>query len=804
MNKENSEKLISIINLLDKISERNDAKNPGYDKLKSFFSSELSKTFDSLDNEKSIFPLHRENDTRDFSANQINDKIKKTKSFFYFNKSCSGEGDESACGDAPQSGGQMERQTEHQAEPLNEPLSEQLGGPQKGAHAREQRPRKENSTKRANNKCAHFQDTHWEGNKSPSITETTDCVKGTNQGAKINTTSSFESEGFSSAKRYTGSFHFKRKSQREQRGYFSDTELLAYNNSSRKKKNLLEMLKRKQVTKYKEKLGADSVDNSAFIAPSRKYGHVRGEDEAGEYLDHKGLGQLLEKIIDHLNVNLKEAMNRYVKEIHKLNKANDALSRNLETAVENNDEQAQEIRDLNKRISQIEEEKTEMNKRIESYEFTMHKTKKLKNEEQDDDEAKGALELEIKNLKRELKLANSLNDKINDEKMSLQERIKNKADKLRREKDKLKTANDLILEKSDLLVQLQTPPTFDAPSPKKKQTGGRRCSDLPRRRNEQISRYRSDTILENYERVKSKLLESNEKCYFLSKTNLKLFKGLKRKRKKIDTLNKQTSYLKCFIKGKEKTDRGNEYHLKLKQEKSTHTYDLLGSNTSHAPLAEEYKPAQTGENNSFAKMYDHAQGGEIQGLQKIILNLTNDHKLLKKKYELLYKKYARLLGKKETNKSNDFAFKQQKGEENVPTESDVIHSFYVKGGQNRLGRHFQRGSSLRRSPQRGSSLRRPPQRGSSLRKPLQRGDNLKNYIKAKVIHRKNLHVRKFRNYTEKGNDYSDVQFYVSNEILRNMDVKDIVNIRYIYSYGEGPAALPSEKEGSPNYHICKC
>ncbi|GAB66071.1 hypothetical protein PCYB_082320 [Plasmodium cynomolgi strain B] len=499
MNKENTEKLISIINLLDKISERNDAKNPKYDKVKSFFSSELSKTFDTLDNQKSMFPLHCENDTRDFSAKQIIDKIKKTKSFFYFNKSYSSERDESTCGDrawvatrkggdVPQNEGQTEQQTEHQTEPLREPpskplreppneppneppseppseqLSEQLSESPKGAHAREQRSRKEDSTERVNNKCTHFHDIHGEGKKSTSITETTGCVKGSNQDSKTNTTFSFESEGFSSAKRYTGSFHFKRKSQHEPRDYFSDTELLEYNNSSRKKKNLLEMLKRQQVRKYKEELRADSVDNSAFIAPSKKCGRVHEEVEADEYLDHKGLGQLLEKIIEHLNVNLKEAMNKYVKEINKLNKANDTLSRKLETAVENNDEQAQEIRDLNKRISQIGEEKTEMNKRIESYEFTIHKSKKLKNEGQGDNEAKGALEMEIKNLKRELNLANSLNEKIKHEKLSLQEKIKNKTDKLRREKDKLKKANDLLLEKSNLLVQLQTPVTFDVPS----------------------------------------------------------------------------------------------------------------------------------------------------------------------------------------------------------------------------------------------------------------------------------------------------------------------------------------------------
>eukprot|EP00366_Plasmodium_knowlesi_P001275 XP_002258772.1 hypothetical protein, conserved in Plasmodium species [Plasmodium knowlesi strain H] len=734
MNKENTEKLIRIISLLDKISERNDAKNPKYGKLKSFFSSELSKTFDTLDNQKSVFPLHCENDTRDFSTNQIIDKIKKTKSFFYFNKSYSSERDESSCGDRAwvetgKRGGvpQNETQTEQQPEPLNGLLGGLISEPPTGAHTREQRPRKEDSTERVNNKCTHFPDSHGEEKKWPSIRETTGCVKGSNQGAKTNTTFSFESEGFSSPKRYTGSFHFKRKSQHEPRNYFSDTELLEYYNTNRKKRNLLEILKKQQVRKYKDKLCEHYVDNPLFIATSKKYGNVHDDVEADAYLDHKDLGQLLEKILEHLNVNLKEAMNIYVKEIKKLNKANETLSRKLETAVENNDEQAQEIRDLNKRISKIGEEKTEMNKRIEGYEFTIHKSKKLKNEEQNDKEENGALDMEIKNLKRELNLANSLNDKIKDEKLYLQERIKNKEDKLRREKDKVASekcacmnaavSKMVYVPNERITVEYILLSENIQRSSTKTKKGGRRFSVLHRRRNERINSYRSDTILDNYQRVKSKLLESNEKCYFLSKTNLELFRGLKKKRKKIDTLNKQMSYLKYFFKEREKMDRCNEYHLK--QENSTHKCDHMESNKSYAPCAEEeYKSTPTNEHNSSAKMRDHEEGGEIQCLEKNYYNLNNEHKMLKKKYELLYKKYVRLLGKG-SNKSNELAFKRQKGEENVPTQSDVIHSFYMKRGQDNLGR------------------------------PFHQGNNLINYIKAKVIHRKNLHDRKFRNYTGK-------------------------------------------------------
>ncbi|GAW80557.1 hypothetical protein, conserved [Plasmodium gonderi] len=790
MNKENTEKLISIINLLDKISESNDVKNPNYNKLKSFFSSELSKTFDSLENHKSLFPLNYENDASDSNTNKIINEIKKTKSLFYFNKSCSSEKEKPECLNneclVMRKGGSLENLIENDLcveghMKKEQHMESKHSIPQACVHTHEQHSRKEDLIEIVNKRYTHFDDTRAERKDASEFMETNAFVIKTNHIAKINMIHSFDTGEFSFVKGYTSSFKYKRDSHNISREYFSDTELLSYNNSSKKKKNLLEMLRKKNGTKkYTTKLNMDSMENSTFTAPLKKHENVLKEIDAGEFLDNKDLAQLLEKIIEHLKFNLRETISRYVKEINKLNKKNGNLSIKLETAVENNDEQAQEIRDLNKRINQIKEEKTEMNKLIESYEFEMHMSKKFKNERENDGKIKNALEQEIKNLKRELNMANSLNDKINNENHLLQERIKNKIDKLRQQKGKLKIANNLILEKSDLLTQLQLPTTVHIPSVKigKKYIARKRTVPYQGIK-EVVGRHQSDTILDNYMRIKNKLFESNEKCYFLSKTNLELFKGLKKKKKKIHTLNKQVSYLKYFMKEREKINQFKKYKL---NEDSTDTIDHMDINKSHIPCVDECKPKVIDESNSFvnicndfdiSKFNYNVQVGETQSLEKVIHNITNEYNLIKKKYELLYKKYLKLL-EMESNKNKDFAFIRQKTEETAQTKCGVIHSFYLKKGENNLKKKYH-------------------------------GDiKLINYIKAKVIDRNNLNVKKFRNYKEEGVNYSDVQFYVSNEILKSMDVKDIVNIRYIYSYGEAPANPWSQNGSVPKYHICRC
>ncbi|SCN12169.1 conserved Plasmodium protein, unknown function [Plasmodium malariae] len=736
MNKENTKKLISIINVLDKLSEHNEGKDESCHKLKSFFSSEFSKTYDSLENEKSLFPLYYEKDKLDSNVNKIINEIKTTKSFFYFNKSNSQEKEESENSD--------KKYNTTKSCHLND------GG--------EIYNKEYNIDENINNSYEHFNGTSLDIMNS-AVLGGKESLKKTNYTDKINKTFSSSYDEFSFIKLQTGSFMSKRNSLNMFRNYFSDTELLSFNNCYKKKRNLKRMLRKRETVKCNNvKLNVNSIKKSEFIANPKKYKTIRGNMDEGldeyEYLDHNDIGQLLEKILEHLNINLKKTIN-------KLNKTNYTLNNKLETAVENNDEQEQEIRDLNKRISQITEQKTEMNKIIESYEFRISNSKKLKNEQQSDGKQRNALEQDIKNLKRELNIANSLNDKIINEKLLLQEKIKKKNNKIRMEKNKLRTANDLILEKSNLLLQLQLANGIHAPSVSTRMTY-KGCKERERTipcktKKKIINRYRSDTILDNYERIKNKLFESNEKCYFLSKTNLELFKGLNIKKKKIDILNKKMSYLKYFMKAKEKLNNQHSHELKeYKNEvENSHNSDCSSEKEEIKKLICEKKEF-TEVNEYEEHKLDNKQKERIKSLEKILNSITNEHNLLKKKYEMLYKKYLRLL-KKNTCKNKDFTFIEKKKEDISPAV-DVIHSFYLKKKENNLKKNYQRGNKLI------------------------------NYIKGKVIDKKHVRIGKFRNYKEY-NDYGDIEFYISNQILRWININEITDIRYIYSYGNATGNL---------------
>lgn len=70
--------------------------------------------------------------------------------------------------------------------------------------------------------------------------------------------------------------------------------------------------------------------------------------------------------------------------------------------------------------------------------------------------------------------------------------------------------------------------------------------------------------MDNFERMKKKLFESNERCYILSKTNLQLFKGIRNRKKKIYTMNREMSNLKhILLKGKEGMSRCTLLDLKV-------------------------------------------------------------------------------------------------------------------------------------------------------------------------------------------------------------------------------------------------
>ncbi|CRG94192.1 conserved Plasmodium protein, unknown function [Plasmodium gallinaceum] len=762
MNKENIEKLLSIIDILDKITNSNETQNESENKLKSFISSELSGVFDDSNNQNSLFPLNYEQDVNESGANKIINEMKTTKSFFYINKTNMNENES-----------EINEQTNFLRKDICSKHSIiQSYDSGKLSYLSDEKKEKNHSNPVININADNYEEfnkMNLDLNRveTISVDDTSRKTKYNEQICKMN---SPISDMFSLIKIETDNFTSKRNSLNILRDYFSDTELLLFNNSNKKKKNLLNMLKKKELKKYNNaRLRVDSLESTTRITHSKKYKTIQDKVELDGCLDHRIIGQLFEKIIEHLNVNLKETLNGYIKEINKLNKTNENLNNKLETAVENNDEQAQEIRDLNKRIKFIEEQKLELNKIIEKYEFEIDNSKKLENKMQSDEKQRSALGHEIKNLKKELNTMIILNDKIKKEKLLLQEKIKNQNYEIKKEKDKLRMANDMILEKNNLISKLQLAKNIDIPY---KELKNKRHIIPYKTKNKIIERYQSDTILDNYDRIKNKLFESNERCFFLSKTNLELFKGLKKKKKKIDALNKQLSYLKhALLKGKEKQDESNSHILKEKN------INVVKSSINSDSSSEKISKLMN-KNNSLVKEEDNKAYEleynekicKIKNLEEILNNKISENNLLKKKYEILYKKYIKIL-KKKLRKNNDFTFIEKKIEEIFP-KNDVIHSFYLK-------------KSLNIS-----------------KKNIRKDNKLISYIKAKVVD-KNVNINKFKNYKAE-NNYNDVEFYVSNEILRRMDVKDILNIRYIYSYGNEKFTKQFSQNGSIcNFYKCK-
>ncbi|CRG99687.1 conserved Plasmodium protein, unknown function [Plasmodium relictum] len=764
MNKENIEKLLSIIDILDKITISNEAQNKSENKLKSFISGELSRAFDSSHNQSSLFPLNYEHDENDSNLNKIINEMKTTKSFFYMNKSNLGE-EESKINDKNNS----LRKDICSISPREKSNSAKL------SYLSDEKNKKINTNPMINeneDNYTEFNRTYLDLKRVKTISKD-DASKKTNYNEQIDKVSSRASDMFYFIKAETDNFASKRNSLNMLRDYFSDTELLLFNNNNEKKKKLLKMLKKKELRKYNNlKLRINSLESTTKIAQSKKYKTIKDQIESDGHLDHRIIGQLFEKIIEHLNFNLKETLNGYIKEINKLSKTNDNLNNKLETAVENNDEQAQEIRDLNKRIKLIEEQKLELNKVIEKYEFEIDNSKKLENKMQSNEKQRNALGHEIKILKKELNTMNALNDKIKKEKLLLLEEIKDQNYKIKREKDKLRVANNLILEKNNLISKLQLTKNVDIPY---KEPKSKRHIFPYKTKNKIIDRYQSDTILDNYDRIKNKLFESNERCFFLSKTNLELFKGLKKKKKKIDTLNKQMSYLKhALLKGKEKLDQFYSPILKEKDisdGKSSINSDFSCKSENISKLMNEKNSSVIENNNKAYELNNNESLCKIKNLEEILNNKINENNLLKKKYEILYEKYIKLL-KKKSRKNNDFTFIEKKIEE-ISSNNGVIHSFYLKKSQN------------------------------TSKKNLRKDNKLISYIKAKVVD-KNVNIDKFGYYKE-NNDYADVEFYVSNEILRRMDVKDILSIRYIYSYGNKKLTKEFDQNRSIcNYYKCKC
>ncbi|CAD2098180.1 conserved Plasmodium protein, unknown function [Plasmodium vinckei brucechwatti] len=781
MNKDNAEKLIKIINLLDKLCECNEGKTEDCKRLNPFVSSDISKTFNSLEYNNSLFPFSYEQNSLNSNANKIINEIKISKTLFFSNKSNSNEKNKlsykkntSGCKEdnnnvdtdiivreKSEIGNNSVNNTkdymgyvENGSMPINIKQNNDL-------HIKPSYDSKlnSNSNKRIinmKNNYALGDDSNYDKNRS--IYSSSNCM-------------------LPIYKWHTHNLISKQKAFNMLKGNLSDSELIAFNNSNENKKRIMKMVKhKKKIVKYTDKLlNEDSLESSGQIAHLRKYNHSSLGISQAYDIDQKHTQQMLENIIHKLNTNINGIINRYKNKINMLNRSNANLSRKLEDAVEHNDDQVQEIRDLNKIITEMKGEKIEMNKIIEGYEFDMNKSKKLIKEEESNEKQKNILEREIKNLKKELNIANSLNDKIKHEQLLLQEKIQEKNKKINTTKHKIRACNASVVEENEILLPQElkdkTCRSYKVQNENQKMNQFKIKKDT-------INRYRSDTILDNYLRIKNKLLESNEKCYFLSKTNFELFKGLKKKKKKIDSLNKKISYLKDFASKMKKVETPY-LHLTKEEPISTIIKRKAGylSPSKYEPnvkISRKRKSLVQLYNRNKSFEVDSNRDKKVEGIKKLLKNLNNENNLLKNKYEILYKKYIRLLKKLRENK--EFTFieeKKIKTTKEIFPESDVIHYFYLKPKDN------------------------------DIRKKHPQDNKIANCIKVKAVDKTKNNPLQYRNYKDDEN-YSDVEFYISNEFLKRMDVKDILNIRYIYSYGDinRRTTTFSEKGCTPNYYNC--
>ncbi|KEG03437.1 hypothetical protein YYE_01461 [Plasmodium vinckei vinckei] len=536
MNKENTEKLIKIINLLDKLCECNEGKNEGCKRLRPFVSNDISKTFNSLESNRSLFPFSCEQNPLNSNTNKIINEIKISKTLFFSNKSHSNEKNKlsykkliSVCKDDNNNNVDTDIIDREKSEIGNNSVNDTKNYMEYVENGKTPINIKQNND--LHNKSSYDSKLNSNSNKR-IIDMKSNYVLGDDSNYDKNISIYSSSNCMSPIyKWHTYNLISKKKAFNILKGNLSDSELIVFNNSNENKKSIMKMIKhKKKIVKYTDKiLNEDSLESSGQIFHLRKYNHSSLSIGQDYDIDQKHTQQMLENIIHKLNTNINGIINKYKSKINMLNRSNANLSRKLEDAVEHNDDQVQEIRDLNKIITKMKGEKIEMNKIIEGYEFDMNKSKKLIKEEESNEKQKNILEREIKNLKKELNIVNSLNDKIKDEQLLLQEKIQEKNKKINTTKHKIRASNASVVEKNDILLPLE---------PKDKECKSYVIQNENQKKiqfkikKDTINRYRSDTILDNYLRVKNKLLESNEKCYFLSKTNFELFKGLKKKKKK--------------------------------------------------------------------------------------------------------------------------------------------------------------------------------------------------------------------------------------------------------------------------------
>ncbi|KEG03436.1 hypothetical protein YYE_01460 [Plasmodium vinckei vinckei] len=142
-------------------------------------------------------------------------------------------------------------------------------------------------------------------------------------------------------------------------------------------------------------------------------------------------------------------------------------------------------------------------------------------------------------------------------------------------------------------------------------------------------------------------------------------------------------------------------------------------------------------NQSFE--VDSNRDKKVEGIKKLLKNLNNENNLLKNKYEMLYKKYIKLLKKLRENK--EFTFieeKKIKMTKEIFPESDVIHYFYLNP------------------------------KDTDIRKKHPQDNKIASCIKVKAVDITKNNPLQYRNYKDNEN-YSDVEFYIANEFLKRMD-----------------------------------
>ncbi|ETW56547.1 hypothetical protein PFUGPA_01337 [Plasmodium falciparum Palo Alto/Uganda] len=231
--------------------------------------------------------------------------------------------------------------------------------------------------------------------------------------------------------------------------------------------------------------------------------------------------------------------------------------------------------------------------------------------------------------------------------------------------------------------------------------------------------------MDNFERMKKKLFESNERCYILSKTNLQLFKGIRNRKKKIYTMNREMSNLKhILLKGKEGMSRCTLLDLK----ENTAGLGTSNSNVSYNGLCKRCCKLKDENDTISEKSYNNKICNNIidekmlyensSNFDLILNRKNNEYNLLKDRYDVLYKKYIKLLTTYSC-KNEDFTFIKTKTQEEMIPKKDVFHSFYVKNTKN------------------------------NIEKCHSKDNKLISYIKAKVVNKKDICKKKFKHYTGK-------------------------------------------------------